>query len=151
MRAKIASHCHGHAFEKRFIDLDFIQLSVLYRQALAEEAEERKEKRDTMRALNDAWLSNFDRWFRDLRIFVNPEFHAKLEDMDKLQEFRQEITAEEFPSEWEKLMKVIPRTYLVEEKKQAGANFFSEMDPEIEEVVAGWVPSRQFKKNGGDF
>jgi hypothetical protein len=150
IRAKIASRSGGHALEKRFLDLDITQLYVLYAQALAEEAEERKEKMQLVKSVNDAWVDNFSSWFRDLRLFVNPDIHFKLQELEKLEIERKEITAEEFPNEWAKILKAIPNTYVVSDQKQESIGYLPIVDSDTEEMIAGWVPSPYFKRNDGD-
>lgn len=147
MRAKIASRAHGHALEKRFLELKPAQLLVLYRQAMVEEEEAKREQIDLIRAVNDIWMQNFSTLFKDLQFFVNPQMFKMILEMKDLEKHREEVSAEEFPELWENIMKVIPQTFIVEDIQTNYGNIPS-ISPEEEALFAGWVPSK-FMKNGG--
>jgi hypothetical protein len=117
---------------------------------LAEETEERKDHMKIVKSVNEVWFNNFNAWFRDLRFFTNPQFHLKVQELEKLEVERKEITAEEFPDMWAEILKVIPNTYVVEDNKKVFSGMVAEVDSETDKVIVGWVPSKYFKRNDGE-
>lgn len=144
MRAKVAKNAGGHALEKRFLDLDEIQLALLYTQAVNEENEEKKEHFETIKILNEAWTKKFDNHFETLQVFSNIELYKKKLEMKKTQEYAEEISEDNFLEEWDKIMAVIPEEYVVDEP-DAMENLSTVNDPEFDDLVTGWVQNS--KKN----
>lgn len=148
MRAKIASRAKGHALEDRFLRLNPIQLRLLYRQAIEEEEEEKKEQVELIKTINDIWLHNLSAMFKELQLFTNPKMYQAMLEVKELEQYREEVKAEDFPKMWEEMMKVVPKTFIVEDVVSEYKGL-PDISPEEEALFAGWVPSK-FREDGGE-
>lgn len=136
MRAKVAKKAKGHVFEERFLSLEGIQLAIAYRQAVKEEESEY----ELIKTLNEKWSTKFDNLFKALFMFTNPKLYAAYEENKEMQKLREEVKEEDFPELWEELMKSLPEQIIVEDPEADTSNLFPSVDPETEEVLAGFVP-----------
>jgi hypothetical protein len=141
MRSKIASRAGGHALERRFLELDNIQLMLLYRNAAREERVEKEEKAELIQVLHEKWVENFQIWFEGQQMYSNPGLFQKMRELKDLVAHRAEVSVEEFPILWENLMQTIPKEIIAEEPRTTPIDFLPESnDPELEKLFAGWVP-----------
>jgi hypothetical protein len=143
MRAKIASRASGHVFEDRFLKLEGIQLFVAYRQALKEEEEEF----GLVKTLNDVWTKKLDNFFKVLYMMVDGDKWALIEEMKELGKLREEVKPEEFPTLWSEFEQWLPSEIVVEEPEQDPLSHIPTIDPELDEMITGFVPYK-FKKEG---
>lgn len=147
MRAKVAKNSYGHALEERFLKLSETELYLLYMQAKKEEEEERAEKYEIIKTINTAWTKKFDNYFEMLQLFSNPKMYKHKQDLKELDELKVEVDEENFLDEWEKMMKTIPEEYVVEEATSNIEELMNSKDPEIDDVISGWVEnSRKYGK-----
>ena len=137
MRAKVAQRAGGHAFEERFLKLNGLQLAIAYKQAIKEE----NEKFEFIKAMNSNWSKKFDNLFKILFMYTNPKMYASVEEMKELNALREEVKAEEFPEIWDEIMQVIPEQIIVEDVVPE-SNTIPSIDPETEQMLAGFVPYR---------
>jgi hypothetical protein len=145
MRAKIASRAGGHVFEERFLKLDGLQLAIAYRQALKEEKEEGEGKRETILAIHKNWVERVDNLFKALYMFTNPQLYKNYEDLKNLDALREEIKPEEFPDMWEEILNIIPNEVVVEDPEVDTSKTLPMIDPELEEILTGFVPYKSRK------
>ena len=116
-------------------------------QAVKEEEEEKRDKFELIKTLNEAWTKKFDNHFEMLQVFTNVEMYKHMKEMDKVKGLREEINEDNFLDEWESLMSVIPETYIVDEGPSVLDQMISKADPELEEMLTGWVESsRNYKE-----
>jgi hypothetical protein len=140
MRSKVASHYGGHAFEKRYLDLDPIRLSILYKQAKVEENEKKDWTLELVKTLNEAWTNKFKNWFELLQVYTNPKLFVAMEDEKEMQQYRDEISEDNFMDEWEKMMQIIPEEMIVDESDAPGKELqVPKIDEETEKLIIGWV------------
>lgn len=142
MRAKVASRARGHVFEKKFMDLEGIQLSLAYRQAIKDE----KEQMDIVTALHKNWVTRIEDSVKALMLFTNPSLYKSWEDLKDISKHQDELKVEEFPEVWEELMKIIPQEVYVEDVKPDPLVNVPTVNPEISEFFTGFVPYNQRKK-----
>lgn len=147
MRSKIASRAKGHSLEKRFLDLDLTQLTLLYNQALKEEKEESEEKFNLINAVNKVWMKNFEVLSENMQVFINPKMYKQVQEYKELMKHREELNEDNFEEEWAKLMEVVPEEYIVEEPTRDYSDL-PKIDDDIDEMISGWVSSRQSMKDG---
>jgi hypothetical protein len=149
MRAKIASFCHAHPFEERFMNLDDTQLTVLYGYVLEEEKNKQKDLFDIIQAVNNAWVKNFKQLFDDLNFFVNPEIYQEISKIKETAELRAVINEENFEEEWEQMLNFLPSELKVQYAgEEKDLNIHNKVD--IDSYMAGFVPYQGRKRGGHD-
>ena len=141
MRAKVAAHVGGHAFEQRFLNLDMAQLFVLFEQAKKEEKKEHDRKMEFTKNLNDIWFNNFNEWFKTISFYSNPEVYNKVQEMkDQVSEIESSrIDESNFEEMWQTILQEIPSEVRVEFADEKHSPI-QEVTGELKDVVVGWVP-----------
>lgn len=143
MRAKVAKAARGHQFEERFLNLSGLQLAVAYRQAVKEE----EEKFELVKTMNEMWSKKFDNLFKALYMYSNPSMYASYLEAKELEKLRGEVKVEEFPELWDEIMQIIPNEIVVEEPESDPMAHIPKVEPETEEILAGFIPYA-FGKDG---
>lgn len=144
MRAKVASHSGGHAFEERFLKLDLTQLIILYKHAINEDNQKKKDSADVINTVNKIWFKKLDNLFEVLQMFTNVELFKHKLEMEKVKDLREEITEENFDEVWDDIMSTVPQEYTVDEG-DAMEDYLENQpaDPEMDAMLAGWIQSRR--------
>lgn len=137
MRAKVAKSSYTHALDKDLLALNELELSLLYMQAVRQEEEEKEEKYGLINKLNEIWSNKFDNHFKALQIFIDIDMYKRLQELKDIEVHREEVDEENFLEEWDKMMKVIPEEYIVEENEVF--EDLKSMDDELGELLTGWV------------
>jgi hypothetical protein len=139
MRNIVASHYGGHAFEKRFLDMDFLQLRILYEQVIQDRQQKNDDKLELIKVLNNFWTKKMDIHFDTLLMFVNPEAYKLVEEQKQLKVLQAEVKTEEFPDMWNDLMAFIPETYEVSDIPEVNPiDKLPPVDTEMEETFGKW-------------
>lgn len=143
MRARVAAHSGGHAFEERFLNLDPAQLSVLFLQTLEEDKRKDRKTVELVKSIKEVFFKKLDYMTESLQMFSNVKMFKAMMDLKDTEKHRQEIKPEDFNEEWEKLMEVIPEEYIIEEPT---SNLEAQMmksdnapPDEIDDLLSGWV------------
>ena len=139
MRAKVASRSGKHALDKELLELDIMQLSLLYKQTLSEEKEETKQKMDLIKTISNAWGENFSEIVKSLQIFINPKMYKHVLELKELEVHREEINEDNFSEIWEGLMKQVPQLYEVIEDTPDVTASLPALDEETNDIIAGWI------------
>jgi hypothetical protein len=140
MRAKIASHAGGHAFEERFLKLDPIQQIILYSHAVKEENDKKQEVVDVLQTV----FKKFDNLFESIQFFTNPELFKRKLELEKVKNLRNEVTEDNFETMWEQTLSIIPNEYIIEEPDVL-EDFLENQnpDPEFDDLMTGWIQNRR--------
>jgi hypothetical protein len=150
MRAKVAAHAGGHAFEQRFLDLHPLQLRILFEHARSEEKAKRDQTVDLIRKLNDIWVHNFGEWFESLSFHSNPELFKKIKKLQK--ELADgtlntdTVNEENFEEVWNELLNHIPSEVHIDLPEDQSSD--REMSKEVKDMIVGWVPFNERYKGG---
>lgn len=140
----MANRSGGHVFEERFLNLEGLQLSIAYRQALRDE----REQAELIGAIHKNWVTRFDDSVKALMIFTNPSLYKSWEEMKELNKYQQEVKPEEFPQLWDELMQFLPQEVHIEENVSNPLANVPALDPDINEFLTGFVPYKKRTKEG---
>jgi hypothetical protein len=144
MRNTVASHYGGHALEKRFLDMDFLELRILYEQAMRDKKKTNEDKWEMIKMLNEFWVENFNVHFENLLMFTNPEAYKMVQEMKDIEGLRGEIDAEDFPEMWNDLMDILPNECIVSDIEADHEASIPVASPEMDEVFSGWESQSRF-------
>lgn len=142
----MAQHANGHPFEKRFLDLDYLQLVLSYRQALRVE----KEQNEKEKTIHKAWGERMENYFRALYMFTDHEMYKKFKEHEEMEEHEKEVDADEFPELWDDILSSIP-TEVVAVDEGADADPLGGIpvaDDDEFSHITGFVPYTERKKGG---